>query len=131
MIVLDASLLVELLLQTSRVASLTAGLLAPEEDLHAPHLIDVEVLQTLRRLCAREELTEPRAEEAATDLADLPLLRHPHDLLLRRAWDLRANLTIYDGVYVALAELLDAPLWMLDRRLASAPGLRTDVRVLP
>lgn len=130
MIVLDASLVVELLLQTPRVVPLTEDLLAPQEDLHAPHLIDVEVLQTLRRLCGREELSEARAERAATDLADLPLVRHSHDLLLGRAWELRANLTIYDGVYVALAELLEAPLWTLDQRLASAPGLRAEVQVL-
>lgn len=130
MIVLDASLVVELLLQTPRAVPLTAGLLAPEEDLHAPHLIDVEVTQTLRRLCRLAELTDRRAAEAMTDLSGLPLVRHPHDLLLPRAWELRENLTIYDGVYVALAELLEVPLWTLDQRLAGAPGLRTDVQII-
>lgn len=128
---LDASLAVELLLQTPRAAPLTATLLAAQEDLHAPHLIDVEVLQVLRRLCAQSEMTDRRAQEATRDLADLPLIRHSHELLLDRAWELRLNLTIYDGVYVALAELLDAPLWTLDRRLAGAPGLRTEVKVIP
>ena len=108
---------------------LTATLLAAHEDLHAPHLIDVEVLQVLRRLNAHRELSDRRADEATRDLADLPLVRHPHELLLDRAWELRANLTIYDAVYVALAELLDAPLWTLDQRLAGAPGLRTEVKV--
>jgi len=129
-IVLDASLGVELLLQTPRVAPLTRDLLVSQTDLHAPHLIDVEVTQVLRRLCARGELSDARAEEAASDLADLPLVRHSHELLLGRAWELRQNLTIYDGVYVALAELLAVPLWTLDQRIASAPGLRTEVRVL-
>lgn len=131
MIVLDASLAIELLLQTPRAQSLTEDLVLSQEDLHAPYLIDVEVLQVLRRLCARNELTESRAEEATIDLTDLPLIRHPHDLLLARAWELRENLTIYDAVYVALAELLEAPLWTLDHRLARAPGLRTEVRVVP
>lgn len=130
MIVLDASLGVELLLQTSRAAPLTEDLLIIDSDLHAPHLMDVEVLQVLRRLCARGELADARAEEAVGDLADLPLIRHSHELLLGRAWELRSNLSIYDGVYVALAELLDAPLWTLDRRLAGAPGLRTEIKVI-
>ena len=130
MIVLDASLAVELLLQTPRAIPLTDDLLAPQEDLHAPHLIEVEVTQTLRRLCSRAELTDRRAEEAMTDLADLPLVRHSHELLLRRAWELRLNLTIYDGIYVALAELLEVPLWTLDRRIAGAPGVRAEVRVI-
>lgn len=130
MIVLDASLVVELLLQTTRAVPLTEDLLTAQEDLHAPHLIDVEVLQVLRRLCARAELTDRRAEQVAKDLADLPLERHSHELLLSRAWELRANLAIYDGVYVALAELLDAPLWTLDQRVAGAPGLRTEVKVI-
>ena len=130
MIVLDASLGVELLLQTPRAVPLTADLLISQTDLHAPHLIDVEVLQILRRLCARGELSDTRAKEAAIDLADLALVRHSHDLLLSRAWDLRSNLTLYDGVYVALAELLEAPLWTLDQRIAGAPGLRTEVRVV-
>lgn len=129
MIVLDASLVVELLLQSPRAVPLTGNLLSSEEDLHAPHLIDVEVTQVLRSLCARSELTDARAREASNDLADLPLTRHPHELLLSRAWELRSNLTIYDGVYIALAELLHAPLWTLDQRIAGAPDLRTDVMV--
>ena len=130
MIVLDASLVVELLLQTPRAILLTEDLLTPQEDLHAPHLIDVEVTQALRSLCARGELGDRRAQEAATDLADLPLFRHSHELLLGRAWELRSNLTIYDGVYVALAELLEVPLWTLDQRIAGTPELRADVRVI-
>ena len=130
MIVLDASLVVELLLQTPRARPLTEELLLSQADLHVPHLIDVEVLQVLRRLCARNELQEGRALEARQDLVDLPFVRHGHDLLLPRAWELRANLTIYDGVYVALAELLEAPLWTLDQRIATAPGIRTHVEVV-
>lgn len=131
MIVLDASLAVELLLQTPVGRPLTENLLAPSTDLHAPHLVDVEVAQVLRRLCARGKVTDRRAAVALTALVDLPLVRHPHDLLLPRAWELRKNLTIYAGVYVALAELLAAPLWTLDQRLASAPGLQTEVKVVP
>ena len=79
MIVLDASLAIELLLETPRVAPLTEALFGAQEDLHAPHLIDIEVLQALRRLNARNELTDRRAEEAIRDLADLPLVRHSHE----------------------------------------------------
>jgi len=129
-IVLDASLVVELLLQTPRAILLNEDLLTSQKDLHAPHLIDVEVTQALRSLCARGELGDRRAQEAATDLADLPLFRHSHELLLGRAWELRSNLTIYDGVYVALAELLEVPLWTLDQRIAGTPELRADVRVI-
>jgi predicted nucleic acid-binding protein len=129
-IVLDASMAVELLLQTPIGRPLTERLLAPSTDLHAPHLIDVEVAQVLRRLCVRGKVTDRRAAVALTALVDLPLVRHPHDVLLPRAWELRKNLTIDDAVYVALAELLEAPLWTLDRRIASAPGLRTEVKVV-
>ncbi len=120
--ILDASATLEFLLQTPDAIPHTPRVLGSEAACHAPHLIDVEVAQALRRLCATREIGEQRAQEALTDLADLPLERHPHELLLPRAWELRRNLTICDGVYVALAELLEAPLLTRDRRLAQAPG---------
>ena len=117
MIVLDASAAVEVLLQSRVAAFVTERILAESEELHAPHLIDVEVAQACRRLVAAGEVPEARAEQALTDLADLPLERYPHEMLLPRAWELRHNLTIYDGAYVALAELLRAPLLTRDRRI--------------
>ena len=128
--VLDASVVLELLLQTPVMAPLAEEILLSPADLHAPHLADVEVSQVLRRLASRLEITERRAQDALQDLRDLPMVRHSHELLLERAWELRANLTIYDGVYVALAELLEAPLLTRDRRLANAPGHRAEIKLL-
>ncbi|HVR71836.1 MAG TPA: type II toxin-antitoxin system VapC family toxin [Vicinamibacteria bacterium] len=130
MIVLDASALLEILL--ARPAGLRAlpRLLGGRESLHAPHLIDVEVAQTLRRYAAAGQLPPPRDREALDDLADFPLHRYPHGPLLSRIWDLRSNLTAHDAAYVALAEALDAPLLTADRRLASAPGHRARVETI-
>ncbi len=127
--VMDASAVVELLLQTPEAASLAEELLLSSSDLHAPHLVDAEVAQVLRRLCRNKEMVEGRALEALQDLRDLPIVRHSHELLLDRAWEIRDNLTIYDGVYVALAELLDLPLLTRDQRIAAAPGHGAVVRV--
>jgi predicted nucleic acid-binding protein len=129
MIVLDASAAVEVLLRTAAGAPLAERLLAPEVSLHAPHLLDVEVAQVLRRFSARGELDPERGREALQDLADLPLERYPHDLLLPRAWELRDNLTAYDAVYVALAEILGATLLTTDGRIARAPGHSARVEV--
>lgn len=120
MIVLDASAAVELLLGTQRGAAVEARIFDPAETLHAPELLDVEVAQVLRRYERARLIDAARAEAALRDLADLPLERYAHALLLPRAWELRENLTIYDAVYVALAELLAAPLLTGDASLAAA-----------
>lgn len=122
MIVVDASALLEVLLRTPAAPALESRLFAPGEALHAPHLIDVEVAQVLRRYAAGGEIDGRRGIAALADLADLPLRRHEHGVLLQRAWALRNNVTAYDAVYVALAEALDAPLVTRDRRLAAATG---------
>ena len=70
-------------------------------DLHAPHLVDVEVTHALRRLVATGQLGDDRASDARVDAADLLITRYPHLALLERAWEF-AHLTVYDGVYVAL-----------------------------
>jgi predicted nucleic acid-binding protein len=98
--------------------------------LAVPHLIDVEVTQALRRLAASGTLPTAEARRALDDLHDLPLQRYPHLPLMRRAFELRANVTAYDGVYVALAEGLDADLYTRDRRLSRAPGHRARVRIV-
>ncbi len=92
------------------------------ETLHAPHLLDVEVAQVIRRYAAAGEIGEERGRAALADLGDFPLQRYPHGFLLPRAWELRNNLTAYDAVYVALAEALDAPLLTRDKRLTAAAG---------
>ena len=124
MIVVDASALHEVLLRTPAAQAVEGRLFDPEETLHAPHLLDVEVAQVIRRYAARGEIDNDRGRAVLADLADLPLNRYPHDFLLPRVWDLRKNLTAYDAVYVALAEALDAPLLARDRHLAAAAGHR-------
>lgn len=104
-------------------------LFAPRQTLHAPHLLDVEVAQVIRRYVANREIDSERGRAALTDLADFPLRRYPHDFLLPRIWDLRNNLTAYDAAYVALAEVLDAPLLTRDRRLAAATGHRAQIEL--
>ena len=130
MIVLDASAAVEILLFTAIGQPEAERLLLNGEQIHAPHLLDVEVGQALRKLAARGEITSERARDALADLTDFPIERHAHDLLLERAWQLRDNVTFYDGAYIALAELLDAEVLTCDARLARSPGIEARIRVL-
>ena len=109
---------------------LSRRLFARGQTLHAPHLLDLEVAQVLRRFCARGELTVTRAGEALADLLDFPLTRYPHDLFLERIWQLRENLTVYDAAYVALAEALSATLVTRDVRLGRSPGHAASIEVL-
>ncbi len=120
MIVVDASAMIEVLLGTETGSQVEDRLLSRGESLHAPHLLDVEVAQVLRRYAAAGELTPERGLEALMDLADFPLHRYSHDILLPRIWELRQNVTAYDAAYLALAETLAAPLVTCDARLASA-----------
>jgi predicted nucleic acid-binding protein len=90
--------------------------------MHVPHLLDIEVAHVVRRYAANGELDADRGRAALVNLAEFPVRRHPHNLLLLRVWDLRHTLTAYDAVYVALAESLDATLLTRDRRLANAAG---------
>jgi predicted nucleic acid-binding protein len=92
------------------------------DTLAAPELIDLETTSVIRRRHQAGGLDARRAGRALTDLLELPLRRAPHRPLLSRCWELRANLTVYDAAYVALAELLDAVLVTADARLARAPG---------
>ena len=130
MIVVDASALLESLLQTSRGARVEARLFREEDELHAPHLVDVEITQGLRRLVRTGEVASGRAVEAIADLTDLDLHRHPHVDLLSRAWKLRDNITAYDAMYVALAEAIEAPIVTCDGSLATAPGHRARIEVI-
>jgi predicted nucleic acid-binding protein len=126
-IVVDASALLEVLLRTPDASAVEQRLFATGETLHVPHLIDVELAQVIRRYAAGGEIDAARGQAALVDLAGFPMRRYPHDLLLRRVWESRENLTAYDAIYVALAEALDAPLLTRDRRLAAAS--RHQVRI--
>lgn len=130
MIVIDASALLEFLLQTPAGRRVETRLFRDGDELHAPHLVDVEVTQGLRRLVRSGEVSADRAAEAFADLIDLDLHRHAHLDLLTRAWKLRENVTAYDAMYVALAEALDAPVITCDAPLAKAPGLRAQIDVV-
>jgi predicted nucleic acid-binding protein len=129
-IVVDASALLEFLLQTPLGARVEIRLFGDEEEFHAPHLADVEVTQGLRRLVRAGDVSSDRAAEAIADLADFDLHRHPHLDLLARVWKLRENLTAYDAMYVALAEALDAPIVTCDAPLAKAPGHRARIELI-
>ena len=97
--------------------------------LHAPHLIDVEVTHALRSLVARGDLSGNRASDARMDASDLRIARYPHLPLLARAWELRDTLSAYDAVYVALAEILPAPLVTCDARLAKTSGHNAEIEL--
>ncbi len=129
MIVVDASVVVEVLLGTAAGRAAADRLFARGESLHAPELVDVEVAQAIRRYAAIGELKASRAREAIRDLEDLPITRYPHAGLLPRIWELRHNLTTYDAAYLALAEALRATLLTRDGGLASVRG-RTTIELI-
>lgn len=122
MIVADASLVVDYLLDDGARGTWSADRIATAGSLHAPHLIDLEVVSSARKAVRRGFVTAERAETAVLDLEDLALQRYPVVRLLQRIWELRDVLTPYDGAYVALAEALRLPLATTDDRLARTHG---------
>lgn len=129
MIVVDASVVVEFLLRLPAARAIEARIFAPGEALHAPHLLDIEVAQVIRRYTAANLFDEFTCRRALSDLADLPLQRHAHEWLLPRIWSLRHNVTAYDATYVALAEAVEGVLLTKDRRLAAAAGSLVEIEV--
>jgi predicted nucleic acid-binding protein len=124
-IVVDSSALVQALLtKRSSRARLQA------ETLHAPFLLDSEVLSTLRGHHRAGKISLVAAEGLVDEVGRMDLSRHSAVPLARRAWDLRDDLTAYDACYVALAERLGCPLVTADARIARAPGRRCDVEVV-
>jgi predicted nucleic acid-binding protein len=130
MIVLDASAAIDWLLQTSAGERVQARIYSRNESLHSPHLLDLEVAQVLRRLIGEGVISSDRADQAIEDLQDLPMTRYPHFIFLQRIWQLRHNLSAYDGAYVALAEELSATLLTRDARLASIPAVAASIEVV-
>lgn len=98
--------------------------------LAAPDLLSIEVLSVVRRQLANRALTPAQADNAIDDLLDLPITVYPTAPLLRRAWELRDDVTVYDSCYVALAEALGCALATADRRLANAPGARCHIDIV-
>lgn len=129
MIVLDASAALDWLLQTAAGQRIERRIYSHHESLHAPHLLDLEVGQVLRRLVREGAVSAHRADQAIEDLLDLRIARYPHFLLLPRIWQLRHNLSAYDAAYVALAENLGARLLTRDARLASVSGLTAPIEL--
>ena len=130
MIVVDASAVIEVLLGTRAARLVAERLFVEGETLHAPHLLDVEIAQVLRRYALARALGSERGAEALEDLADLPITRYPHQPFLFRIWELRYNVTAYDAAYLALAEALAAPLVTRDAKLASAAGHRARIELV-
>jgi predicted nucleic acid-binding protein len=129
MIVLDASAMLDWMLQTPAGQRIERRIYARNDTLHSVHLLDVEFAQVLRRLVRERTLTSRRAEEAIEDLMALRVTRYAHVLLLSRIWRLRNNMSAYDAAYVALAEELKAPLITRDQKIAAAPGHAAAVEV--
>lgn len=130
MIVVDASALLEFLLNTDSAPRIAERIFGARETIHAPHLLDLEIAQVLRRYERAGALSAARANNAFVDLADVQITRYPHDFLLPRVWALRRNVTAYDGAYLALAELLGATLITCDAALAATKGHKARVEVL-
>lgn len=130
MIVLDASAALEWLLVRDGSAAIADRFRDPDVIVHAPSLLGVEITAALRGLVLGRHVTPARASIALSDLTSADITLHDPTPLLPRAWDLRNNLTPYDAVYVALAEVLDATLVTTDARIAGAPGLLAEVEVV-
>lgn len=130
MIVVDASVLVNALADDDADGDLARSRLLADPDLHAPSLVDLEVLSVLRRQLRLSRLDNRRADLAVADLRMLALTRYPHRELVGRVWALRDTLTAYDGAYVALAETLGCSLVTSDKRLARVSGAACPIEVL-
>lgn len=126
MLVLDTSALLAALAEVQPDRALVRRL-SDDSDLHAPHLIDIEILHALRGLVRAGQLSPDRAEDIRTDVSDLTITRYSHQPLADRIWALRDNLTAYDAAFVALSEALNAPLITCDARLAKAPGVTCEL----
>lgn len=129
-IVIDASVAVDVVRRTSDASKLEGRLYAATAPFHAPAVIDLEVAHALCAVERRGQLSRAGTEAAFTAFRTFALARHGHATLLDRIWELRHNVTAYDASYVALAEVLGATLLTRDARLAAAPGVRARVEVI-
>ena len=129
MIVLDASAAVDWLLQTREGLRIEKRIYSNSESLHAPHILDLEVTQVLRRLVRDGTISGSRGDEAVQDLLDMRITRYAHFVLVPRIWQYRNNLSAYDAAYVTLAEKLQARLITRDNRLAASSGHRANIEL--
>jgi predicted nucleic acid-binding protein len=129
-IVVDASALIAVLLNTDAARRVAEVISSPAASLHAPQLLDIEVLQVLRRHVLSGAMTAERGAIGVEALGQLDIARYGHEELLPRIWALKENLSAYDAAYIALAEALGAPLLTLDARLAAASGHQAEVLVI-
>jgi predicted nucleic acid-binding protein len=129
LIVVDASVIATALGDDGPDGRKARGRIAGE-GLAAPELLDLEVVSAFRRLSAAGRLSVERAGTAIIDLGELPVQRVPHGPLLARCWELRETVTVYDSVYIALAETLNVLLLTADRQLTNAPGPRCAVELV-
>ncbi len=130
MIVLDASVLANVVGDDGADGRLARRELRAAGNLAAPDLVDVETVAVLRKRWLAGSISDERFATAVSDLGDIDLDRYPVLRFMRRAWELRANVTPYDAAYIALAEVLNCELWTADQRLAKAPGPACAIRVL-
>lgn len=124
MIVLDASVVVELLTNGAMAGSIRSELGNRDEPFLVPHLIDVEVISAIRKLAANQKIDTHRSRQLLEELAALPAERYSHTPLIGRIWQLRHNFTAYDAAYIALAEAADAILYTCDEKLCGGHKAR-------
>ena len=130
MIVIDASVLANVIGDDGADGKRARAELRTAQDLAAPDLVDVETVAVLRKRWLAEAITQRRFASAIGDLENIAIDRYPTLQLMRRAYELRSTVTSYDAAYVALAEILGCELLTADARLAKAPGPRCPVRLL-
>ncbi len=124
MIVLDASVVVELLTNGSLADSIRNELAGCDESFVVPELIDVEAVSALRRLAAGQRIDSHRSGQFLAELAALPAERYSHTPLIGRMWELRHNFTAYDAAYIALAEATGSVLYTCDEKLRTGHRAR-------
>lgn len=122
--------MIELLLNTGTGKLISREIISRETTLHAPHLIDLEIIQVLRRYVLTREIPETRAIAAINHWLQLDVTRYPHEPFTARIWQYRNNLTAYDAAYVVLAKALDASLITCDRALADISASDPIVEVI-
>jgi predicted nucleic acid-binding protein len=130
LIVIDASVLANVIADNGAEGKRARNEIRTAQDLAAPDLVDVETVAVLRKRWLADSITQRRFATAIGDLEKIGIDRYPTLPLMRRAYELRSTVTSYDAAYVALAEILGCELLTGDAKLAKAPGPKCPVRLL-